>query len=256
MPQALPRDASIPRAEAWQPGPGGFAGGLTTGVGVGVGVGVGFGVGLGVGFGLGFGVAWDPFPPLPPLAGLALGLPATAVRGVGVGAGSVDGSGVGDGWIDGVGDGCGAIGDDAGAVGVGCVPGSELGCGPGPPGREEDCGFAGEGGACDPDGPPDPAPVGDVGVGSTAPMPGVAKGAPVIPMPSATDANTRLITPRASTSRRRCAAVTKNPGSSDGSGWTRPAPVRDGSTGVVRAAPPDPQAMVPSGSVASASPRG
>jgi keratin-associated matrix protein len=246
----LPLDATIPRAEAWQPG---LGWGLTTGVGAGVGCGVGLGVGFGVGLGVGFGVAVGPFPPLPALA-FVPGFPTTAGRGVarvGVGAGTSDGTADGSGSTDALGDG---LADGSGAVGVGCEPGSVEDCGPGPPGRDEGCAVVGDVGFADADGPPGPAPVGAVGVGSVTAMPGVANGAPVMPMPSATDANTRLITPRASTSRRRCAAVTSNPGSSDGSGWTRPAPVRDGSTGVLEAAPPGPQAMVRSGPVGSASP--
>jgi hypothetical protein len=150
------------------------------------------------------------------VVGFVSGLAARTGGGVpdvgGVAAGGSEGIGDGDGSIDGLGDG-------SGGVGVACEPGSVDGCG-----RDEDWGFAGELGFGVPDGPPGLEPLGGAGVGSTTAMPGVANGAPVIPMPSATDASTRLITPRASTSRRRCAAVTTNQGSSECLGPDTPRP--------------------------------
>ena len=192
------------------------------GFGSGFATGVGAGVGVGVGLAGGFGVDRGPLPPpLPPfeVAGVVSGLAACTGGGVpgvaGVAAGASDGTGEDDGVTEGLGDG-------SGGVGVACEPGSVDGCGPGTPGRDEDWGLPGELGFGVPAGP-GLEPPGAV-VGSTTAMPGVANGAPVIPMPSATDASTRLITPRASTSRRRCAAVTTNQGSSECLGPDTPRP--------------------------------
>ena len=130
-PQAFPLDASTPRADAWHVvgfgGFGGFGSGWLTGVGEGVGLAGGFGVADG--------------PPAPPfVVGFVVGLAART------GPDVVAGAGVDGGASEGTGDGGGStvgLGDGSGAAGVGCEPGSVDGCGPGPPGREDGCGFAG-----------------------------------------------------------------------------------------------------------------
>lgn len=136
------------------------------------------------------------------------GVATTATTGTIDGAGDADGNGDGEGS---------ALWDGAGSpLGVGTWPGAWEG----PPGRELGFDSGGVGvGAVGLDGAP--VAFGAVGVGSTTAM--LGPGVPVIPIPSATEASTRLITPSARTSRRRCAEVTLAPGSSSGRGWVRTA---------------------------------
>lgn len=176
---------------------------------------MGFGAGgLGVGAG-GLGVGADA-PPLPPFAPPAAGagVATTATTGPVEGTGDADGSGD----ADGIGEGSGLWDGTGSPLGVGTCPGC---CDwAGPPGRE--LGFDSGGVGVGEFGPVGtPVGFGAVGVGSVTAMFG--PGVPVIPIPSATEASTRLITPSARTRRRRCAEVTFAPGSSSGRGWMRTA---------------------------------
>lgn len=193
------------------------------GVGAGVGTGVGWGFGEAAGRGLGAGVA----------AGDGCGVGTGEAPGVaaGVEAGVAAGVGVAIGRGLGVGSG------SAVEVGVGCAPGPGSPDWPGVPGGSAACegpgvgvgttaviGFEASG---DDEGSNvglDDCPAVPVGVavgarlepgsgdGTTATGPGaaegVAGGSPMVPMPNATPARTRLTIPRATTRRARWAAVT------------------------------------------------